>query len=70
MKESGWKFQRVNLVEISIYKSGDLNGLSSVKLPSGSSAFLKAQNDEKFCFLWSIFAKLHPCENNSKRVTN
>ena len=28
-----------------------------------SQAFLKIQNKDKHCFLWSILAHLHPCSN-------
>ena len=30
-----------------------------------SSAFLNTEDNEKYCFLWSIFAHLHPCNNNN-----
>ena len=70
MKESEWNFQRINSMKISFYKSGELNGSSDVKIPLGSSAFLNIKYDDKYCFLWSISAKLHPCEINFNRATN
>ena len=29
-----------------------------------TSAVLNVQNNDKYCFIWSILASLHPCENN------
>ena len=35
-----------------------------------SSAILNNKNNDKYCFIWSILAKLHPCENShSVRAT-
>ena len=71
MKESGWVFQRVNSMTISYYNTGNMDGSSYVKVPLRSSAILNIKNDDKYCFLWSILAKLHPCENSHpNRVSN
>ena len=71
MQESGWVFQRVNSMTISFYNTGNMDGSSYVKLPLRSSAILNIKNDDKYCFLWIILAKLHPCENSHPdRVTN
>ena len=40
-----------------------MNGLSYVRFPVRSSAILNIENNDKYCFLWSILAKLHPCNN-------
>ena len=48
-----------------------MNGLSYVKNLLRSSAFLNIENNDKYCFLWSILAHLHPCNNNHpNRVSN
>ena len=70
MQESGWIFQRVNSMTISYYNIGNMDGSSYVKIPSRSSAIVNNQNDDKYCFLWSILSKLHPCENNSNIVSS
>ena len=71
MKESGWHFQRVNSMTISFYNTGNMDGSSYVKIPLRSSAILNIKNKDKYCFLWSILAYLHPCENShSDRVSN
>ena len=69
-QESGWVFQRVNSMTISYYNTGNMDGSSYVKVPLRSSAKVKIKNDDKYCFVWSILAKLHPCENNPNRVSN
>ena len=69
MKESGWVFQRVNSMTISFYNTGNMDGSSYVKIPLRSSAIGNIKNDDKNCFLCSIIAKLHPCENSSKIVS-
>ena len=53
------------------YKIREMNGLSYVKTPSRSSAIFNIENIEKYCFLWSILAYLHPCNNKHlNRVSN
>ena len=48
------------------YKTGELNGSSFVKIPLRSSAILIIQNNDKYCFLWSKLAHLHPCDNSNR----
>ena len=70
-KESGWVFDKINSMKISFYKTVELNGTSYVKIPMRSSAILNVQNNDKNCFIWTIFASLHPCENDHpNRVSN
>ena len=63
-KESGWIFDKIYSMKISFYKTGELNGSSYNKFPLRSNAILNIQNNDKYCFLWSILASLHPCEND------
>ena len=36
-----------------------------------SNAILNIENNDKYCFIWSILASLHPCYNNHpNRVSN
>ena len=46
------------------YKIGELNSRSCLEVPSRSTAILSTENDDKYCFNWSILAKLHPCKKN------
>ena len=51
--------------------NGNMDGSSYVKVPLRSSATVNFKNDDKYCFLWSILGKLHPCENSHpNRVSN
>ena len=71
MKESGWIFDEINSRKISFYKTTELNGTSYVKIPLRTSAILNIQNNDKYCFIWSNLASLHPCENDHpNRVNN
>ena len=70
-KDSGWIFDKINSMKISFYKTTELDGASYVKIPLRSNAILNIQNNDKYCFIWSILASLHPCENsNPSRVNN
>ena len=70
-KESGWIFDKINSMKISFHKTEELNGTSCVKIPLRSNAILNIQNNDKYCFIWSILAYLHPCENtHPSRVNN
>ena len=52
------------------YKTGELNRSNYVEAPLRSSAILNVENDEKYCFLRSILAHFHPCnENHPNRVS-
>ena len=48
-------------MKTSFYKTVELNGTSYVKIPLTSKAILNVQNNDKYCFVWSILASLHPC---------
>ena len=70
-KESGWIFDKINSMKISFYKTKELNGTSYVKIPLRSNSILNVQNNDKYCFIWSILANLHPCKNtHPSRVNN
>ena len=70
-KESGWIFDKIISMKKSFYKTTELNGTSYVKIPLRSNAILNFQNNDEYCFIWSILASLHPCENDHpNRVNN
>ena len=70
-RESGWIFDKIISMEISFYKTGELNGTSFVKIPLRSNAILNVQNNDKDCFIWSFLAGLHACQNtHPSRVNN
>ena len=52
-------------------KTGELDGSNYVKDPLRTNAILNIENIDKYCFIWSILASLHPCNNNHpNRVSN
>ena len=61
MKESVWRFNKNNSMTVDFCKTGEMNGLSFVETPLRSSAILNIENNDTYCFLWSILAYLHPC---------
>ena len=71
MKDSGWRFDKVNSMTIYFYKTGEINGSNYFKIPSRSNAIWNIEIDDKNCFLWSILADLHPCKKiHPNRVSN
>ena len=71
MKDSGWRFDKINSMTIYFYKTTEMNGLNYIKIVLRSNAVLNVENNDKYCFLWSILAWLHPCNNNHpNRVSN
>ena len=64
LQDSGWRFDKNNSMTIYFYKIGEINGTSYVKIPLRSNAILNNENNDKFCFIWSKVASLHPCRNN------
>ena len=63
-KESDWIFDKFISMEIRFHKTGELIGSIYVKIPLRSNAILSIEKIDKYCFLWSILASLHPCKND------
>ena len=71
MKKSGWRFDKIISMTIYFYKITEMNGSNYIKIPLRSNAILNIENNDKCCFLWSILAWLHPCNNtHPNRVSN
>ena len=71
MKDSSWRFDKFNSMIVFFSKTGEMNGRSYVKIPLRSNAILNIENNDKYCFLWSILAYLHPLKiNHPNRVSN
>ena len=51
MKESGWKNQKINSMNIKFYETRILNGTSYVKISLRPSALVNIKNDDKYCFV-------------------
>ena len=70
IKQSGWIFYKNIAMKIRLYKTGELNGSNYVEISMRSNAILNIKNTDKYCFLRSILAFLHPCEkSHASRVT-
>ena len=71
MKDSGWRFVRINSMTVYFFKTGEMNGSKYVKSLLRSNAILNFENKDNYCLLRSILAYLHPCnKNHPNRVTN
>ena len=74
MEDSGSRFDKINSMTIyfyKTYKTSEINGRSYVKIPLRSNAILNIEKNDNYCFLWSILASVHPCNNNHRnRVSN
>ena len=70
MRDSAWKFQRSNTMELSFYKLGELNGSIYVNVPLRNSALLNFKGNDKYCFIWSILAHRYLCEFYFNRVSS
>ena len=71
MKDSGWRFDKLYSMTIYFYKTNEMNGSNFIKIPLRSNAILNIENNDKYCFLWSILASLYPCNiNHPNRVSN
>ena len=71
MKNIGWRFDKINSMTIHFYKTGEMDGRSYVKIPLRSNAILNNEKNDKYCFIWSILASLHPCNfNHPNRNSN
>ena len=62
--ESGWIFDKTISMKIRFCKTEELNGSSYVKISLRSNALINIKNNDKYCFIWSILASLHPCESD------
>ena len=63
-KESDWIFDKINSMKKRFHQTGELNGSSSVKILLRSNAQRNIKNNDKYYFIWSILASLHPCESD------
>ena len=71
MKDSGWRLDKINSMTIYFFKTSEMKGSNYVNIHLRSNAILNIENKDKYCFLWSILANLHPCNNNHpNRVSN
>ena len=59
IQDDGRRFDEVNSMTLSFYKTTRINGSYYVKNPVRSSTISTIENDDKYYFLWSILASVH-----------
>ena len=69
MEGSGWNVQGINHIKIYFHKTNPINGMTYVEFPIRTNAILNIQNNDTYCFLWSILANIHPVNENPQRVS-
>ena len=69
MEGSGWNVQGINHLKIYFHKTNPINGMTYVEFPIRTNAIINIQNNDTYCFLWSILACLYPVNENPHRVS-
>ena len=69
MEGSGWNVQGINHLKIYFHKTNPINGMTYVEFPIRTNAILNIQNNDTYCFLWSILASIHPVNKDPQRVS-
>ena len=69
MAGSGWNIQGINNLKIYFHKTNPINGRTYIKFPIRTNAVLNIQNNDSYCFLWSILAYIHPVNKDPHRVS-
>ena len=69
MEGSGWNVQGINHLKIYFHKTNPINGQTYVEFPIRTNAILNIQNNDAYCFLWSILASIHPVKEDPQSVS-
>ena len=70
VKVSRWRFDKINSITIYFYQTDIMKGSIYVRTPLRSNAIMNNETNDKYYFIWSIIAKLYPCnENHYNRVS-
>ena len=69
MLGSGWNVEGINHLKIYFHKTNPINGMTYKKFPIRTNSILNIQNNDTYCFLWSILAAIHPVNENPHRVS-
>ena len=73
LRGSGLEKKYITQIEIEIYKIKEIKASSWIELPpeyKNSKSILNIENNDQYCFIWSILAHLHPAKNNSNKIYN
>ena len=69
---SGWRFLRIDMLDIYITKFKPLNGKGHTPLPEKrkhKKALINMLNEDDMCFKWAATRALNPTESNPGRIT-
>ena len=69
MEGSGWNIQGINHLKLYFHKTNPINGQTYIKLPIRTKSILNIQNNDTYCFVWSILAAIHPVDKDPQRVS-
>ena len=71
--ESGYIFDSIKKITVKMFKYHDIRASSYCKLPKSfrnSESIVKIQNNDNYCFLWSILAHKYKVDNHHERVSH
>jgi hypothetical protein len=68
-KGSGYVLDELQGIELGITKNKDMVGSSYFELPFKSNCIVNIQNEDDYCFIWSILAHLYPAKKNRNQVS-
>ena len=72
-KESGYIFDSIKKLTKKLFRYHDKRAFSYCKLPKSfcnSTSIVNIQNDDNYCFLWSILAHKYKVDNHRERVSH
>ena len=71
--ESGYIFDSIKKLTVKMFKYHDIRASSYCKIPksfSNSKSIVNIQNNDNYCFLWSILAHKYKVDNHRERVSH
>ena len=71
--ESGYIFDSIKKLTVKMFRYHDIRACSYCRLPKSfcsSTSIVNIQNDDKYCFLWSLLAHKNKIEYHRERVSN
>ena len=71
--ESGYTFDSIKKLTVKMFKYHDIRASSYCKLPKSfcySKSIVNIQNNDNYCFLWSILAHKYKVDNHRERVSH
>ena len=68
-----YKFDGIKKLTVKLFRYPDIRASSYCKIPKSicnSSSIVNKQNDDNYCFLWSILAHKYKVDNHRERVSH